>query len=162
MSRRGDLYEILQVSPNAEPEVIEAAYRRLARKYHPDGQPGDETTPIMIGLNLAYATLRDPARRAAYDRRRLPADTRTITAASHAAVQRPSSPSPPSRRALPPSGVGLTDWFWDGLGLVAAAVRWAGVGVLTLAVLAWIALAFYGGVGFAWQALARLRWLLAL
>ena len=31
-----DWYEVLQVSPNAEHDVIEAAYRRLSRKYHPD------------------------------------------------------------------------------------------------------------------------------
>ncbi|RIK15070.1 MAG: molecular chaperone DnaJ, partial [Chloroflexi bacterium] len=31
-----DLYDILQVAPHAEPEVIESAYKRLALKYHPD------------------------------------------------------------------------------------------------------------------------------
>ena len=36
MCNTDDLYEILQVHYNAEPEVIQAAYRRLARKYHPD------------------------------------------------------------------------------------------------------------------------------
>lgn len=33
-------YEILQVTADAEPEVIEAAYKRLAFKYHPDRNPG--------------------------------------------------------------------------------------------------------------------------
>lgn len=40
-----DPYEILQVSKNAETEVIEAAYRRLARKYHPDANPATEHLP---------------------------------------------------------------------------------------------------------------------
>src|SRR5215472_15005070 len=66
------LYEILQVDPRAEPEVLEAAFRRLARKYHPDvSQTSDER---MKELNAAYAVLRDPARRAEYDRALLEAD----------------------------------------------------------------------------------------
>jgi hypothetical protein len=60
------LYEILQVDPRAEPEVLEAAFRRLARKYHPDiSRTSDER---MKELNAAYEVLRDPARRAEYDR----------------------------------------------------------------------------------------------
>ena len=61
-------YEILQVSPRAEPEVIEAAYRRLARKYHPDVDPNPEATYRMQQINWAYETLRDPIRRARHDR----------------------------------------------------------------------------------------------
>ncbi len=65
-----DYYAILQVDPRAEPEVVEAAYRRLSRKYHPDvsGDPG--AAPRMRELNEAYQVLSDPARRRAYDRRR--------------------------------------------------------------------------------------------
>ena len=37
-----DLYKVLQVDPEAEHEVVQAAYRRLARKYHPDLAPGPE------------------------------------------------------------------------------------------------------------------------
>ena len=66
-----DLYEVLQVSPHAEPEVIEAAYRRLARKYHPDtSSGGDEAGERMRALSAAYAVLKDRARRAEYDRAR--------------------------------------------------------------------------------------------
>jgi hypothetical protein len=60
-------YEILQVSPNAEPEVVEVAYRRLARKYHPDVNESDEASLIMKELNLAYQVLSDPQSRQQYD-----------------------------------------------------------------------------------------------
>ncbi len=59
-----DYYEILQVHRRAEPEVIRAAYRILAHKYHPD-HGGDSRR--MIALNDAFDVLGDPARRAAYD-----------------------------------------------------------------------------------------------
>src|SRR5262249_32470504 len=62
------LYEILQVDPRAEPEVLEAAFRRLARKYHPDVSPSADSVERMKELNAAYRVLRDPARRADYDR----------------------------------------------------------------------------------------------
>lgn len=57
-------YEILQVHPKAEPEVIEAAYKKLALKYHPD-QLGNED--IMKNLNLAYEVLRHSEKRKHYD-----------------------------------------------------------------------------------------------
>jgi len=59
-----DLYEVLQVHPRAEPEVLRAAYRALARKCHPD-HGGDARR--MITLNDAWDVLGDPVRRAAYD-----------------------------------------------------------------------------------------------
>jgi curved DNA-binding protein CbpA len=65
-----DPYKVLQVDPEAEPEVIEAAYRRLARKYHPDVAPGPDAQERMVRLNQAWELLRDPIRRAAVDRAR--------------------------------------------------------------------------------------------
>lgn len=65
-----DAYRVLQVDPSAEQEVIEAAYRRLARKYHPDVNPGADAAARMRELSAAYDAVRDPERRAAYDRRR--------------------------------------------------------------------------------------------
>jgi curved DNA-binding protein CbpA len=59
-----DLYEVLQVDRRAEPEVIRAAYRALARKNHPDFG-GDARS--MASINEAWAVLGDPARRDAYD-----------------------------------------------------------------------------------------------
>jgi curved DNA-binding protein CbpA len=92
-------YRILQVDPSADPEVIAAAYRRLAMKYHPDttgSGPGSQAR--MQELNEAYAVLSDPARRSAYDRmvdaeRR--AERRVGRAGQAAgAAPRPSAPSP--------------------------------------------------------------------
>lgn len=65
-----DYYEVLQVSPRAEAEVIRAAYRTLARKYHPD-HGGDARR--MIALNDAWDVLGDPVQRAAYDAARIEA-----------------------------------------------------------------------------------------
>lgn len=67
------LYDLLEVSPNASPEVIKAAYRQLALKYHPDKQPNararQQAEERMKQINAAYDILSDPARRAEYDRR---------------------------------------------------------------------------------------------
>src|SRR6266542_1527081 len=71
MPTEPDLYEILQVSPNAEPGVIIAAYRRLAQTYHPDVNPDSRAHERMRRMNRALEILSDPAKRAEYDRRRL-------------------------------------------------------------------------------------------
>ncbi|MCL0075456.1 DnaJ domain-containing protein [Dehalococcoidia bacterium] len=65
-----DYYAVLQVHPQADREVIGAAYRRLAAKYHPDVNPSPDAADKMKQLNEAYEVLSDPARRAAYDRSR--------------------------------------------------------------------------------------------
>ena len=65
-----DPYKTLQVDPEAEDEVIVAAYRRLARKYHPDVATGAEAAARMAAINAAWELIGDPARRAAFDRDR--------------------------------------------------------------------------------------------
>ena len=65
-----DPYKILQVDPEAEDEVIAAAYRRLARKYHPDTATGPEALGRMEAINAAWEVLGNPNRRAAHDRQR--------------------------------------------------------------------------------------------
>ena len=65
-----DPYKVLQVDPEAEDEVIEAAYRRLAKKYHPDVAPGPDAQDRMVRINQAWEMLKDPIRRAAVDRAR--------------------------------------------------------------------------------------------
>ena len=65
-----DHYRTLQVTRDADTEVIERAYKALSLKYHPDRvsaaqRPG--ATSRMQRINAAYAVLRDPARRKAYD-----------------------------------------------------------------------------------------------
>ena len=66
-----DPYKVLQVDPEAEYEVIQAAYRRLAQKYHPDAASSADASRRMVAINAAWEVLRDPARRAAHDAVRL-------------------------------------------------------------------------------------------
>ena len=64
------LYELLEVSENASNEVIEKAYKVLAKKYHPDLQPADkrkEAEEKMKQINEAYETLMDSNKRSEYD-----------------------------------------------------------------------------------------------
>ncbi len=65
-----DYYEVLHLHPSAHPDVVQAAYRRLALLYHPDKNPSSETTNLMAQVNQAYEVLSDPGKRAAYDRSR--------------------------------------------------------------------------------------------
>jgi hypothetical protein len=71
MQDEPDYYEILEVSPEADPGVIGAAYRRLAHKYHPDVNPDSSAHDRMRELNRALEILSDPNKREEYDRRRL-------------------------------------------------------------------------------------------
>ena len=70
MSQTEDLYEILHLHPSAHPDVIQAAYRRLALLYHPDRNPSPEASEMMAAVNRVYEVLSDPERRAEYDRSR--------------------------------------------------------------------------------------------
>ena len=63
-----DYYEVLEVSPGASPEVIEAAYRGLSRKYGED--PSPEVRERRRYLDEAYAVIGNRERRAAYDQTR--------------------------------------------------------------------------------------------
>jgi curved DNA-binding protein CbpA len=63
-----DPYKVLQVDPDAELEVIRAAYRALALKYHPDVSTGSQDR--MAALNHAWGILRDAGARAAFDQAR--------------------------------------------------------------------------------------------
>ena len=62
-----DYYKVLQVDPEASPEVITAAFRTLARRLHPDRDLTGVHEIRMAELNRAYGILRDPPSRRAYD-----------------------------------------------------------------------------------------------
>ncbi len=56
-----DPYKVLGVSPNASDEEIKSAYRRLAKQYHPDRNPGDpEAAKKMQQINDAYDRIKNP------------------------------------------------------------------------------------------------------
>ena len=70
MTSPRDAYKVLQIDPSALPEVVEAAYRALARLRHPDRNDLSDASQAMTELNWAYSTLRDPERRIQYDETR--------------------------------------------------------------------------------------------
>jgi DnaJ domain len=94
-----DYYAILMVHPQAEPFLIEAAYKRLAREYHPDFSQADfgaaqHNHEKMLEINEAYEVLSNPARRQSFDleyerqaRRKQPVSTQTQT------ITRPPPPA---------------------------------------------------------------------
>ena len=98
-----DLYAILGVSPNAEIDELTSAYRRRLRQLHPDTHDqhcvpenlGDSAQPSLAQVLHAYAVLRDPPRRAAYDRSRAdrPQHFRPPSPGVRIPVRRRSSPS---------------------------------------------------------------------
>lgn len=99
-----DPYKTLQVDPEAEDEVVAAAYRRLARKYHPDAAADAETAATasarMTALNAAWELIGDPERRAAFDRAR----------AVRAALSRRASGEGGAGGPTPPPDVVSRDW----------------------------------------------------
>jgi molecular chaperone DnaJ len=67
--KKKDYYEILGVSRSATEKDLKAAYRKLARKYHPDVNPGDKSSEEKFKeVSGAFAVLSDPDKRAKYDR----------------------------------------------------------------------------------------------
>ena len=105
-----DPYEVLQVRPGADAEVIRAAYRVLARKFHPD-HGGDPI--LMVALNDAWDVLGDPVRRAAYDasraEARLPRDSAARNWPSAAGTSTASAAPPGGQWAGQPDTTGATD-----------------------------------------------------
>lgn len=66
-----DAYKVLQVDPEADEEVIRAAYRGLARKFHPDVAPGPEAAARMADINAAWELVGDEEARRRYDESRV-------------------------------------------------------------------------------------------
>lgn len=121
MPRDQDHYEVLQVAPDASQDVIEAAYRRLSRKYHPDVSADPQAAIMMRALNEAHQVLTNPIARAEFDRLR-------------AARQRPPGPL----LTLPTVPQSARRYLWAGL---------AGIAVLGVVVALLVAGVFGGGGG---------------
>jgi curved DNA-binding protein CbpA len=115
------LYAVLNVAPDADPAVIEAAYKALMKKYHPDrlGPDGGSDERRAAEINEAFQVLRDPDRRARYD-----GDAR----ARQEHLRRAAYAAPPPVYAAAPSAgrgsrwrtvlmllllAGLLYYFWD-------------------------------------------------
>ncbi|MBN8483398.1 MAG: molecular chaperone DnaJ [Sphingomonadales bacterium] len=69
MSVEADYYELLEVSRTADDATIKSSYRKLAMRWHPDKNPGDADAEARFkAISEAYDCLKDPQKRAAYDR----------------------------------------------------------------------------------------------
>ncbi len=69
MSAQADFYELLEVSRDADDAVIKSSYRKIAMQCHPDRNPGcAESEARFKAISAAYDCLKDPQKRAAYDR----------------------------------------------------------------------------------------------
>src|SRR5438067_13289164 len=69
MAARPDYYKILGVGKNASDEEVKKAYRKLARRYHPDRNPGDKQAEERFKeISQAHDVLSDAEKRKAYDR----------------------------------------------------------------------------------------------
>src|SRR3954466_11482970 len=70
-----DPYEILGVQKNATPAAVKSAFRRLAKKLHPDANKTDKTAATRFSeLNAAYEIIGDEAKRKAFDRGEIDAE----------------------------------------------------------------------------------------
>ena len=108
-----DPYKTLQVDPEADPDVIQAAYRRLAQKFHPDVARGADAAARMTAINRAWEILGNPASRAAYDRARAAAAARAAQPPSAARGTAPAAGADARPPASPPSSPPETvsrDW----------------------------------------------------
>jgi hypothetical protein len=83
-----DYYEVLQVSPNADPETIERVFRHLAKRHHPDNVRTGERERFEVLLE-AHRVLLDPEQRAAYDLRYQDAHERRQDLLREAGVEGP-------------------------------------------------------------------------
>lgn len=89
MTEPDDAYRVLQVDPDADAVVIAAAFRALARRYHPDGDAPDAGR--MAAINRAYGLVRDPVARRRYDA------SRVTTARTAVPVGEAAGPAPVDR-----------------------------------------------------------------
>ncbi|MEP6639928.1 MAG: J domain-containing protein [Chloroflexota bacterium] len=104
MSDPIDPYKVLQVDSEAEDEVIQAAYRRLARKYHPDLAATPDAANRMAAINAAWELIGEPEAREAFDRKRLvlkptPTSTQAAAGSSGSASSGSAGGSPSSVRS---------------------------------------------------------------
>ena len=128
-------YELLQVTPTADLEIITAAYRALIRRHHPDRNPSPTADATTKRLNEAWEILSDPAKRAEYDRtfaggpssRPAPPPRPPNPPTQETPPARPK-PSPPPRASEPDN----QDVLWVTLGLFIVVVIIAAAALILL------------------------------
>jgi curved DNA-binding protein CbpA len=100
---RKTYYQILMVDPAADQDIMGVVHRRLAQRFHPDIDPSDEARQRMTEINQAWQVLRDPEKRAKYDREL--ADRRDRRS-SDRYIRRtaPEPPPEPAGGTVPPGG----------------------------------------------------------
>jgi hypothetical protein len=164
----GSLYDVLQVSPNASQEVIQAAYRALARACHPDVNPGPAAAQRMLELNSAYAVLGDTRQRAEYDLRRVRSHRTVVTSIRSVAPVSSPSPAPTIVRGKPGprspvrieqqrAATGASRPAWQGRSRVVMAVAFFLVLLMAATLALWLVAAFLDEVpsAFAYEPMPR-------
>lgn len=111
---RKNYYQVLMVDAAADPDIMAVVHRRLAQRYHPDMDPGDDARQKMLEINQAYDVLRNPDRRAKYDQElatrrdrrnsdryvKRPTDTGPIGTATPSGIERPYGEAGPPPRGI--------------------------------------------------------------
>lgn len=117
-------YDNLKVSRSAPTEVIRAAFKVLAQKYHPDRHPVDsEAARIMKTINTSYEVLSDPVKRQEHDQ--WVAQQELITSQTEFSSRQPQRTSPPPSGPVEEAAAfGLSDEEIEYLGKPIKAVRY--------------------------------------
>ncbi|MBA3688642.1 MAG: DnaJ domain-containing protein [Chloroflexi bacterium] len=109
-----DPYQTLQVLSSAEQEVLHAAFRALAMKYHPDRDSSARASRRMMELNQAYAMVREPGLRAQFDKSRRTARVPFDAASVPPMGGRMQPPPPQGRRTNASSSNATSTKLEDG------------------------------------------------
>ena len=88
---RKNYYQVLMVDQSADADILAVVHRRLAQRYHPDMDSGDDARQRMLEINQAYDVLRNAERRAKYDQE---LSARRDRRTGDRFVKRPTEPDP--------------------------------------------------------------------
>ena len=146
-------YELLQVTPTADLEIITAAYRALIRRHHPDRNPSPNAEATTKLLNEAWEVLSDPTRRADYDRG-LGVQTNRPAPPPRPPTRPTQETPPPNRPPPPPIASQLLGYLKDAFDT--ASLINGGLTLIKLVVMASILVAIGFFVSAVWAALSEM------